>query len=161
MKVQRKINENIVMEDPPRKYAGINLCKFVLACFIPFLHIEFYEITFIVDYIREYISRLGVPFFFAATGFLYAYRAVLDGNFNRAKRSIKKNFILLITWIIIYSPIFIITMRNEKFMEIIKQLLFRTPGFLWYITALCIALIPFSCIKNRVALSLGGVFYIL
>lgn len=50
-----------------KKYVGIDYGRFIFACLIPLLHIPFSNP--VVNVIAQYISRLGVPFFFGVSGF--------------------------------------------------------------------------------------------
>lgn len=50
-----------------RTYPGIDILKFIFACLIPLLHIPFGNGVPVV--LQQYVARLGVPFFFAASGF--------------------------------------------------------------------------------------------
>ena len=53
-----------------KRNAGIDLLKLVFACLIPLLHIPFAE-KGVVAFFEQYVARMGVPFFFAASGYLY------------------------------------------------------------------------------------------
>ena len=45
-----------------RKYnRGLDIGRLVFACLIPFLHIPFAD-GLVIEIIRQYFSRLGVPF---------------------------------------------------------------------------------------------------
>jgi len=50
-----------------RKYKGIGAGRLLFACLIPLLHIGF-EYGVGIDLVRQYISRLGVPYFFSVSG---------------------------------------------------------------------------------------------
>lgn len=57
---------------------------------------------------------------------------------------------LLVVWLIIYSPILYMRMKGQE--NAIWELIFKTPAYLWYLTALIVAAIPFCFIKSRKAL---------
>ena len=57
---------------------------------------------------------------------------------------------VLITWLVIYSP-FIIR-STESMCKLIQLILFKTPAYLWYLTSVLFASIPFCLVKNRKAL---------
>ena len=62
-------------------------------------------------------------------------------------RHLKRVGKLLLVWLIIYSPILMVTMRDD--LHPIRTLLFKTPAYLWYLSALLAAGIPFCLIGNR------------
>lgn len=130
-----------------KNYYQIDIMKYLFACLIPLLHIPFTNGLFI-DIARQYFSRLGVPFFFITTGYLLARKMdrispleVFKGQFSRAGK-------LLLVWILIYIvPIYLV---DDAFkMAPIRTLLFKTPAYLWYLTAVLFGLIPFCLIKQR------------
>ena len=135
-----------------RKYKGIDIGRILFACLIPFLHIEFKE-NDIVDIIRQYFSRLGVPFFFAISG-MFLFRSIGKyGYWDAWKKYTKRVGRILLIWIVIYSP-FIIHLNLQS----IQMLLFKTPAFLWYLTAILVASIPFCLIRNRKVLYIVAFF---
>lgn len=132
-----------------REYTGIEVFRFLFACLIPLLHIGFTDV-YVIDILRQYVSRLGVPFFFSVSG-MFLGAKLRDSNFSKGKyilcRYIKKIGIILLFWMAIYTPLII---KTEGFS--LKEFVFRTPGFLWYLTSLIIASIPFCLLKKRTVL---------
>lgn len=140
-----------------KNYSGIDICKYIFACLIPFLHIRL-PLREIV-YIQQYISRSGVPFFFSVSGFLLSQSLQMDKHYMTVlKRYIKRISRLLLIWFIIYLPIFIATGTDIT----LKSILFLTPGYLWYLMATLVAAIPFVLVKKRAILYVVSIFlYIL
>ncbi len=123
-----------------RKYRGIDIGRLLFASLIPFLHIAIPK-TYIV---QQYISRLGVPYFFAVSGMFLAKKLESGTTSEAWKLYTFKIGKLLTLWLIIYIPL--ILLRSEFSLQYI---LFKTPAYLWYLTALLVASIPFCFIKNR------------
>lgn len=132
------------------RFTGIDLVKLFFAFAIPFLHIGF-ERTAAIVMIRECVSRLGVPFFFAASGMLLADRCN-GGRTEALKKYIIRIGRLLLLWLIIYLPIMVIYHYEGNIISFVQLLLFKTPGYLWYLSALLFAAVPFCLIKNRTIL---------
>ena len=138
---------------------GLNVGKILFALQIPFLHIPFSD-NVIIEILRQYIARLGVPFFFAASGYLLSKSIDNKGSISALKKYADRIGVLLVIWLVIYCPLYI---RNSEFLEMpVRFILFKTPGFLWYLTAILFAAIPFCIIKNRKVLYLiAGALYII
>lgn len=129
------------------RYSGVDITKFFFACLIPLLHIPF-ENSVVIFILREFLARLGVPFFFAISGMFLSIS--LNKNGLRALfKFFARNGKLLIIWIIIYLPIFIRIEYDGSIIRFIQLLLFKTPGYLWYLSSLLFASIPFAVIKDR------------
>ena len=129
-----------------RKYKGIDIGRVIFACLIPILHIPFSD-SIVIDVIRLYISRLGVPFFFAVSG-MFLSRPIEKYGINAAlKRYLFRVGRVLLIWLLIYSPLLII--GAESYLKLLQQILFKTPAFLWYLSSLLVAAIPFCLVKNR------------
>ena len=125
-----------------RKYTGIEILRVICACLIPLLHISF--LTPGMYYLQQYIARLGVPFFFSISG-LFLSQSIKQRTEKIAwERYAKKISRLLIVWLVIYTPLLIVLGDFS-----IKEILFRTPAFLWYLGSMLIASIPFCFVKNR------------
>ena len=138
------------MSNTKTNYNGIDLARFIFACLIPLLHINLPGA--IVPYIQQYISRLGVPFFFAVSGmFLYRKNNGIY-NFDLLWKFAKRIGILLLVWVAIYFPIFF---RNGDLLHA-NKIIFDTPGYLWYLSAIFIASIPFCLIRRRNLLYCGS-----
>lgn len=63
---------------------------------------------------------------------------------------------MLLTWLILYSPFILPSLKYEA--APLRELLFRTPAYLWYLSAVCFAVIPFCLVKNRKALWVAALF---
>lgn len=131
-----------------RKYKGIDIGRIVFACLIPLLHIGM--TGSLVFCIRQYISRLGVPFFYAVAGMFLTQSMEKNGRTAALKRYATKIARILIIWLVIYLPILIL--RKEGMT--LREMFFKTPAYLWYLTGLLVAAVPFCLIKNRKALLL-------
>lgn len=129
-----------------RKYKGIECGRIVSACLIPLLHIPFSNNGFIVI-LQQYFARIGVPYFYAVSGMFLISSIKKYGNRIALFQYLKRIGRLLLVWLVIYSPIII---RFDLYA--IQQLIFRTPAYLWYLTGLLVAALPFCLVKNRKAL---------
>ena len=92
------------------KYNGLDIIKFIMAIFIVMLHSSFLsDVSYNLNYLfQSGITRIGVPFFFVASGFLL-YRKVDVNNidFLIVKKYVFHILRLYIIWTIIYLPIII------------------------------------------------------
>ena len=126
-----------------RKYRGIDIGRLIFACLIPLLHIGMKgTVPFVV---QQYLARLGVPFFYAVAGMFLIKSIEKRGAFPALKQYAFRVGRMLLIWIVIYLPILLL--REEGLT--IKELIFRTPAYLWYLTGLLVAAVPFCLIKNR------------
>ena len=138
-------------------YGALDYGKLVFACLIPLLHIPFSGN--IPQILAQYISRIGVPYFFAVSGLLLSDSIEKRGKGAACKRYIKRIARVLTLWLMIYSPLLVVTMRDKT--NIVQELVFRTPAYLWYLSALLFACIPFCLVKERKYLySISGFLYI-
>ncbi len=129
---------------------SLDYAKLFFSIMIPLLHINFDSDIVVVDCLRQYVSRLGVPFFFSVSG-LFLYKSVLKrGSLSAWLCFVRRIGVLLLFWLLIYSPLLV---NNYSIPEII----FRTPAYLWYLTALLWVSIPFCFIKNRFVLYIMSV----
>lgn len=125
---------------------GLDIGRLVFACLIPFLHIPFVDGS-AIEIIRQYFSRLGVPFFFAVSGYLLSQSVSSRGAIEALKRYVKRIGIMLLVWLVAYFPLYI---NNNEFIEMpIRVLFFKTPGYLWYLSAMVFASALFCLIKNK------------
>ena len=125
-----------------RKYTGIEILRIICACAIPLLHIRL--TGDVAYYLQQYIARLGVPFFFAISG-MFLSQSMKNYSAEKAwKKYIARTGKLFCVWLVIYLPLLILT---ESFS--LKEIVFKTPAFLWYIGGLMVASIPFCFVKNR------------
>ncbi len=127
-----------------RKYRGIDIGRVIFACLIPILHISFTE-SIAIDIVRQYIARLGVPFFFSVSG-MFLGRSLInsDNRFEVWSKYLLRVGKMLLVWIVIYSPVIV-----RPTIASFQKLIFCTPAFLWYLTGLLIASFPFCFIKSR------------
>ncbi len=126
-----------------RKYKGIDVGRVVFACLIPILHIGF-QSSVGIDITRQYLSRLGVPFFYAVSGMFLTSSIEKYGYNDALKRYVKRVGRMLLIWLIVYAPYIL-----RPNISSIQNLLFKTPAFLWYLTGLIVASVPFCLIRNR------------
>lgn len=129
-----------------RLYAGIDIVRLFFACMIPLLHIPFGDLV-VITFLRQYVSRLGVPYFFAVSGFFLKQSMDCKGRYCAMAVYEKRVGRLLLTWLAIYSPILIASYSDM--LLLLKEILFLTPAYLWYLTALLVAGIPFCLATNR------------
>ena len=125
-----------------RQYTGIEIGRVLFACLIPLLHISFSE-SIGIEVIRQYFSRLGVSYFYAVSGMFLGVSFEKRGRGETFKQYEKKIARLLLIWLAIYSPIFIAWKVS------IQEIIFKTPAYLWYLTGLLFAAIPFCFIGNK------------
>ena len=122
-------------------------------------------------WVKKIIFRLGVPFFFAASGFFLSKSCKSRGVGAGIKRYCLRLFQLLwvfsIVWIIQYAVdgLFIReTGIGRTVLEILQRILFEPQGALWYIQASLIGalmLIPFLKRNQiRAAVVLGIILYV-
>ncbi len=130
-----------------KKFTGIDIAKFVFACLIPFLHIPFPDNLFF-NVAEQYFARLGVPFFFAVSGMFLSMSFQKRGQKN-ALMHYEKNIIrLFVVWLIIYLPIIYLN-NDDNLLKLAQKIIFCTPAYLWYLSSMIFAAIPFCLIKNR------------
>lgn len=67
------------------RYTGIDIFRVIFACLIPLLHISLPN-SMPLHIVRQYISRLGVPFFFAVSGMFLSKNIVENGYLEAMKR---------------------------------------------------------------------------
>lgn len=114
--------------DNTKENVLLDIIRVIMACMIPFLHIPNDDSGIIIRLIEVYVSRLGVPFFFAVSGYFLYISAEKMGNKEAFIKFAKRAGTLLVIWSIAYLPF---TIRSFSF----REYLFKTPYFLWYLTA--------------------------
>lgn len=129
-----------------KNYGAIDIAKLVCACLVPIMHISF-PVTKGIVVFRQFIVRPTLSFFFAASGMMLSFSIDRLGRWEACKKYVKRVGLMLLLWLAVYSPLIY---RAGYFN--LKQLLFLTPGYLWYLTALIVAAFPFCLIKNRTVL---------
>lgn len=140
---------------------AVDLAKLICACLIPVLHISFVTTSLPVVIIQQYISRLGVPVFFAFSGMFLWKSCLKNGKQKALKRYLIRTGRLFLIWLAIYLPIIVYTFRGKSIVLLIQAIVFETPAFLWFISALWVAAIPFCLITNRRVLHISAaVIYI-
>lgn len=135
-----------VMYEVEETFSGIDIGRIFFACAIPLLHIG--GADGLIGFLQQYIARLGVPFFFAASGFFLVKSKKKYGNKKAMHKYIKKISFMLCFWLALYSPLLIYNNRSD-FVGLIHHMIFQTPAYLWYLTGLIVAVIPFVLITNR------------
>lgn len=138
------------MNQKANRYAQIDVLEFVFAILIVCLHISGNDQESIVYLIGQYVGRIGVPFFFAVSGF-FAYQKVKDGSpLEYLKRQEIKLLRIFLIWTLIYLPItFHVAYINHGsnvlvgILAYVRELVFLAPAYMWYLVALIIGLIPF------------------
>jgi peptidoglycan/LPS O-acetylase OafA/YrhL len=131
-----------------REYKGIEIGRIIFACLIPLLHIGMSDPLSSV--VKQYVSRLGVPFFFAVTGMFLSKSVEKNGDVATLKKYAVRIGRMLLIWLAIYLPILMLRQEGVS----IREILFKTPAYLWYLTALLVASVPFCLVRNRKALLL-------
>ena len=86
-----------------RKYKGIDIGRLIFACLIPLLHIGMSDqVSFVV---KQYVSRLGVPFFFAVSGMFLSKSIEKSGSAAALKKIYRedwKNVVYLVSYLSSY-----------------------------------------------------------
>lgn len=104
--------ENDYMQKNMYNYNAIDLCKFIFAFFILAIHTEpFKEINTGIEFYTSIIWKIAVPFFFAASGFLFVSRLKFENgkiakckeNFLYFKKYVSRIVILYAVWTMVYS----------------------------------------------------------
>lgn len=150
-----------------KNYNSIDLLKFIFAVFVPILHISFetYSIFYLIG---QYVSRLAVPFFFTATGFLLGNKLLNAENEAIANsvilKTAKRLLVLFLIWYVIYLPINFYTYYKQSGglvsggLAMAKQTLFLAPSYLWYIVASLIGVLLFYLFYKYKKVKWFGVF---
>lgn len=133
-----------------RKYKGIDIGRAIFACLIPLLHIGMTDpVSFVV---KQYYSRLGVSFFFAVSGMFLSRSIEKNGGAAALKKYAMRIGRMLLIWLAIYLPILLLRQEGVT----LREILFKTPAYLWYLTGLLVASIPFCLANNRKVLLYGS-----
>ena len=67
--------------DNTKENVLLDIMRVIMACLIPFLHIPKDDSFINIRLIEVYVSRLGVPFFFAVSGYFLYTSVEKNGNF--------------------------------------------------------------------------------
>lgn len=140
------VQEAVPSSAAKQNLTGIDVARFAFACLIPFLHIPFGD-SWINELLSQYFGRWGVPFFFAVAGMLLAKSVRLRSPRVALARFEKKNGRLLLVWLVIYLPITIV--YEGVSWRLLQSFAFQTPGYLWYLTAMLVAAVPFCLLRKR------------
>ena len=136
-----------------RGYTGVDVFRFLFACIIPLLHIK--ATSPIILIIQRYISRLGVPFFFAVSGVFLSESINKYGEGTALKKYMHRIGRMLLFWLVVYSPLLL-----KRHSITLQNVLFKTPAYLWYLSALLFAAIPFCLIKRKYLYPMAIALYI-
>lgn len=125
------------------QYTGLDLFKFIAAILILMLHANPFGNTSLIGVVlREVITPVAVPFFFAASGFLWYQSYVKNGD-KKAKGSILHTIKLYLIWSGIYFPFVLITWVINNSLNLHSVLFYIKQFFLegsyqtiWFLNAL-------------------------
>lgn len=146
-----------------QKYNAIDLAKFfcailVVTAHIPPLGASASPITFYCNFgIQQYIARIAVPFFFAASGFLLYRKTTLnDFKVGPIKKYVVKLLKLYAIWSIIYFPFaYLGYFRGSKdlihsCLVYMRNIIFDgSAPHLWYFPALIFAVCLISLLLHK------------
>ncbi len=126
----------------------IDVLKYLFACAIPLLHVA--TADSLQGTVAQYISRLGVPFFFAASGYFLSAKIEADPA-NKgaiAKRYILRIFKMYCIWEIIYAPLQLAGVFPEQGLRGLalwaQTLVMQSPSYLWYLVATIVGVFLFA-----------------
>lgn len=141
------------------EFKVIDIFKLFFACMIPLLHIEFADNRYIF-WIKQIISRLGVPFFFMTSGFFFGRMIEKKGVKNALRKYEKRVIFMLFFWLMVYFyPLVHSNLLFKK--NMMKMIFFQTPAYLWYLSALAFAAVLISIIrKDKLKMVLSIILYI-
>ncbi len=137
-----------------KDYAAIDFGRLAFALLIPFLHIDFDESNVFIAFLQQYISRLGVPYFFCVSGMFLRSRIESVCPKDAFKSYIHRTAVMFCCWLAVYLPI-LLNENGQLSIGFVQQVLFRTPAYLWFLGALMLASIPFCFIKRTKLFYLG------
>lgn len=104
----------------------------------------------LTETIKQYVSRLGVPYFFIISGFFLS-KKIISGENEKAILCdyLKRILLLFCLWSLIYSPyhLMVLFQQNHNVFQTlllyIQNLLFLAPSYMWYLMAVSVAAVPF------------------
>ena len=122
---------------------GLDLFKFIGALLVLMLHVNpFGADTYEGSILRNLISPIAVPFFFAASGYLWYQRYKEKGKSSGIK-AIRKNLRLYILWSILYLPLTVLGWVLHGQLDVntvfvwIKEFIFEGSYLtIWFLNAL-------------------------
>lgn len=125
---------------------AIDLMRLILCVFIITLHVPMLSNPILIT-VRDYFSRIGVPFFFSVSGYLIG-RKLLDRPFDYKEiyySQFRRILTLFFIWSTIYFP-YILYLNSKIYsgmqlaLKLAQQYVFLTPAYLWYLGSLIIAI---------------------
>lgn len=124
------------------EYKAIDITKVILALLIPLLHFS-YEGGSVYTFFEQYVARLCVPFFYAISGFFFERSLSYERGWNAYIHFFRRCGCLLLFWLVFDLPVFIASsysydMGWRTLALIAREVLFRTPGYLWYLTSVIV-----------------------
>lgn len=172
-------NTNIQTEN--KTYNAIDFAKFICSILVVMIHVPLFGeqnstniFTYLNFLFKDGICRMAVPLFFMFSGFLLYKKTKLD-NFStqHVKKYILNIFKLYIIWSIIYIPLsFMDILAEHKTLSVgiliyIKNFFLKgSYTHLWYLNALCVAVIIVSFllykkISPKRILIISSFFYVI
>lgn len=129
----------------------IDILKFIFAVAIVSLHVH---ITGIGSIVLQCFSRIGVPFFFAVTGY-YIMNSDSEKLVGvRVKKYVLHSAKLLFVWYTVYFPLILRRYNSTNDIKIIvKEFLFKAPAFLWFLPAGIVGILLLYFLKNKLRLA--------
>lgn len=142
-------------------YYSIDLAKLICAILViaihstPFGTSDFYSIPNYV--IKDYISRIAVPFFFVSSGFFFFQNYKYDDNdVEKVKKYVFRLLFLYIIWCLIYIPFRIDYIINNPNGQLLGPLLYIKVcifdgGYihLWYLRSLAVSIMIISFLLRK------------
>lgn len=138
-----------------QNYNAIDLAKFICAILVVMIHvppfgtsIETKWIDILSFFVRNYLARIAVPFFFVTSGFfLYKKTSLNELNISLIKQYVLKLLRFYILWSAIYFPfnLMVIISADRPFYAgvgyIRDFIFFRSYSHLWYLNATIFAVV--------------------
>lgn len=138
-----QVKESIIRHN----YDVIDVVKFVFAILIFTLHLPKYDDGGdVMQIIAQFLGRLGVPFFFMASGFFLAKK--LENDYSSVIVVLRSYLFrigkLFLIWLLIYLPIVILYRSYTDYdnSSLWREILFMCPAYLWYLVATLVGCIP-------------------
>lgn len=155
-----------------KKYTLIDIFKLVFAIGIVAIHAKIFDSNKTINWLALHgIFRLGVPFFFVASGYFFYKKLERNGNFKLVlNKYIKRLLIPYIFWLVLNLPFVVYKYYSggnsilKIIIKLIRDLIFYPWGAMWYLLALMVAVIiivPFykkNKLKNIVII--GSILYL-
>lgn len=136
-----------------QQFVGIDLFKLLFALLIPLLHIDYTDEA-VYNFLEQCCARLGVPFFFCCTGFLFERGLRKTDLHSQCTKFVVRQMWILVFWGIVALPITVwswyggFNIGFRGLAVIAQSYLFKTPGYLWYITASIVGIVIFTILKR-------------